>query len=63
MENKFKSIFDDITDLEFEQMLKECGIEYKKVKPGEGRLFIDGKRITVEDMKTVSLFNENNKII
>jgi len=60
LEDKYKSIFDNITDEEFENILKECGFKYEKVEKGKGGLFIDGKRITVEDMEKVSLFNQSN---
>lgn len=50
MEDKYKSIFDNITDEEFENILKECGLQYKKVEKGNGGLFTEGKPITGEDM-------------
>lgn len=53
---RYKSIFDNLTDEEFEDILDECGFRYEKVKKGEGGLFIDGKRITIEDMNKNSLF-------
>lgn len=58
--NKYKSIFDNMTDKEFEDILKEAGFKYEKVKKGKGGLFIDDKRITAEDMAKVSLFNRSN---
>lgn len=45
MKKEFKSIFDGITDAEFESMLNESGFSYKKVAPGEGGLKINGKRV------------------
>lgn len=40
-----KSIFENITNEEFEKMLKESGYEYKKVKEGEGGVYVNGKKI------------------
>lgn len=42
--NKYNSIFDGITDSEFEEMLKECRFEYKKVEQGKGGLFISNNK-------------------
>lgn len=50
MTDKYNSIFNGITDEEFEQFLKECGFEYEKVEKGKGGLFIDGKRVTLEEL-------------
>lgn len=50
MNNKYDSIFDGITDSEFEETLKECGFEYEKVELGKGGLFVDGNRITIKDI-------------
>ena len=51
-----KSIFEGLTDEEFEDILKDCGFKYEKVEKGQGGLFVDGKRITIEDLNKVSLF-------
>lgn len=40
MNDKYKSIFDNITDEELEDMFKECGFEYTKVEKGQGGLKI-----------------------
>lgn len=56
--NKYDSIFDDITDLEFEEMLKECGFEYEKVKPGKGGLFINGSKVDKDEF----CLNEFSKV-
>lgn len=56
---KIKSIFQGITDEEFENMLKECGFDYKRVEKGKGGLFVGDKRITIEDMEKVSLFSKS----
>lgn len=50
MENKFESIFSNLTDSQFEDILKECGFKFKKVQ-GEGGLFIGGKRIYSHELK------------
>lgn len=46
-----KSIFDNMTDEEFENILIENGFKYKKVEKGKGGLIINGikvdKKITV----------------
>lgn len=39
--NEDKSIFDNLTDEEFENILKECGFKYKKVDKGKGGLYIN----------------------
>lgn len=44
-ENNLTSIFDNISDSEFEDMLKKCGFDYKKVEPGNGGLIINGEQI------------------
>jgi hypothetical protein len=41
--NEIDSIFENMTDDEFEQTLKECGFKYTKVNKGEGGLVIDDK--------------------
>lgn len=38
MNDKYKSIFDNITDEELEDTFKECGFEYTKVEKGQGEL-------------------------
>lgn len=60
MEDKYKSIFENMTDEGLENMFKECGFKYEKVEKGKGGLFVDGKRITAEDMEKASLFNQSN---
>lgn len=39
-DNKYKSIFDGMTDEEFEVILEESGFKYKKVEPGKGSIKI-----------------------
>lgn len=53
MAYRYDSIFDDITDEEFEHMLKECGLQYEKVEKGKGGLFIGGKRVTLEELDKI----------
>ena len=48
--NKLDSIFENMSDLEFEEILKDCGFEYEKVEKGQGGLFIDGKRILPDEL-------------
>ena len=43
---KNNSIFDEITDLEFEEILNECGFNYTKVEKGNGGLFINNTKIS-----------------
>lgn len=50
MMNKYKSIFDNLTDSQFEEILKECGFNFKKVD-GEGGLFINGERIYSDELE------------
>lgn len=50
MKNNFESIFDNLNDSQFEDILKECGFKFKKVE-GEGGLFIDGKRVYSHELK------------
>ncbi|MDB2160496.1 MULTISPECIES: hypothetical protein [Clostridium] len=45
---KYDSIFDNISDFQFEEMLKECGFDYKKVEPGKGSLSINGIEVTID---------------
>lgn len=56
IEENCKSIFDNITDEDFEDILKECGFKYEKVENGKGGLFVSGERITIEDLNKYSLF-------
>lgn len=42
---EFSSIFDDISNFQFENMLKECGFSYKKVVPGNGGLILNGVNV------------------
>lgn len=42
---EYVSIFDNITDEEFEEILKECNFDYKRVKQGQGGLYINGKKV------------------
>lgn len=48
--DRYKSIFDNLTDLEFEEILEECGFKYTKVE-GKGGLYINGKNITSQELK------------
>jgi hypothetical protein len=50
MSKNYDSIFDNLTDEEFEEFLKECNFKYEKVEKGQGGLFIDGKRVTLEEL-------------
>lgn len=50
IENRFESIFNNLTDSEFEDILKECGFEFKKVE-GEGGLFIGGERVYSHELR------------
>lgn len=38
-----KEFFDNMTDQEFESLLDDMGVNYTKVKPGEGGITHDGK--------------------
>lgn len=40
-DGRYKSIFDNLTDEEFEDILKEYGFKYRKVDKGKGGLYID----------------------
>ncbi|NFN81854.1 hypothetical protein FDB25_15805 [Clostridium botulinum] len=53
----FDSIFDNISDLEFEEMLKECGFEYRKVEPGKGGLCINGVKVE-PDIFSIDLYEK-----
>lgn len=50
MENRYESIFNDLTDSKFEDILKKCGFKFKKVD-GEGGLFIDGERVYSHELR------------
>lgn len=54
---KFNSIFDNIDNLEFESMLKECGFDYKKVEPGKGGLYINGIKVK-KDLVSSDLYEK-----
>lgn len=51
MRNKYESIFENITNDEFEQILKECGFNYEKVEEGKGGLFIAGERVYSSELR------------
>lgn len=53
MADRYDSVLNGITDEEFEQLLKECGVEYEKVEKGKGGLFIGGKRVTLEELDKI----------
>jgi len=40
-DDRYKSIFDNLTDEEFEDILKEYGFKYRKVDKGKGGLYIN----------------------
>lgn len=40
---KLDSIFDNMSDKEFEDILNKYGFKYEKVEPGKGEMFIDGE--------------------
>ena len=50
MKKKFESIFENLGDEEFEDVLNECGFEFKKVD-GKGGLKINGENISSEMLK------------
>lgn len=50
MRNKYESIFNNLTDSKFEDILNQCGFDFKKVD-GEGGLFIDGERVYSYELK------------
>lgn len=50
MRNKYESIFNNLTDSKFEDILNQCGFNFKKID-GEGGLFIDGKRVYSHELK------------
>lgn len=51
-ENKYKSIFDGLTDLEFEKILNDCGFKYTKVEQGKGGLYINGEQVSSKSIKS-----------
>lgn len=53
MADRYDSVLNGITDEEFEELLKECGVEYEKVEKGKGGLFIGGKRVTLEELDKI----------
>ena len=57
MKDKYKSIFDNITDEEFEEMLQAHGIEYEKVEKGQGGLFIGGKKVTIKELENIKSYD------
>ena len=47
MTNKLESIFDNLSDVEFEDILKRCNLSFEKVEKGQGGLFINGEKVEV----------------
>ena len=45
MTTNLENMFNDMTDVELEKWLIECGISYEKVEKGKGGVFIDGVNI------------------
>lgn len=62
-ENNLTSIFDNISDSEFEDMLKKCGFDYKKVEPGNGGLIINGERIERYDYSEEKIISKTFELI
>ena len=64
MNKKYESIFDNLSDLEFEEVLNKCGFKFEKVE-GKGGLFINNEQITSSDLKeeydNLILNNTNNE--
>ena len=52
MDNKLESIFDNLSDVEFEEILKKCGFKYEKVEKGHGGLFINGEKVEVNELSS-----------
>ncbi|MDK0942050.1 hypothetical protein QTH11_14545 [Clostridium perfringens] len=50
MMRKYESIFENLTDSQFEDILKDCGFTFEKTN-GEGGLFIGGERIPSYKLK------------
>ncbi|MFC0903734.1 hypothetical protein ACFHWD_03400 [Clostridium sp. MT-14] len=46
-----QSYFDNLSDEDFEELLNKFGFKYTKVKPGEGGVFIKGKKLKNEDFE------------
>lgn len=61
--NEYNSIFDNLTDIKFEEMLKDSGFEFTKVD-GKGGLYVNGEQISSHSLKeeydTLKMFVENN---
>lgn len=51
MKNRFESIFNNLTDSEFEDILRESGLKFKKVNKNEGGLFIAGKKVSSNELR------------
>ena len=62
MSKNLDSIFDNITDEEFKQFLKDCNFKYEKVERGQGGLFIEGKRVTLEELDYNRFLNRDRII-
>jgi len=50
MTNKLESIFDNLSDSEFEDILKCCNLSFKKVEKGQGGLFINGEKVEAHEL-------------
>ena len=55
--SRLESIFDNMTDEEFEEILDECGFKYEKVEKGQGGLFIGGRRILYDELHNITKLN------
>ena len=60
MEKKFESIFENLSDKEFEDILSECEFKFKKVD-GKGGLKINGENISSEMLRKEILEYLKNK--
>ena len=50
MKDKLESMFDDLSDEEFEDILKQCNLNFEKVEQGQGGLFIDGEKVEAHEL-------------
>ena len=60
MANKLESIFDNLSDVEFEDILKRCNLSFEKVEKGQGGLFINGEKVEANELPSFIPRSYNN---
>lgn len=56
-----KGVFNDISNEELEKLLTDCGLNFKKVQPGNGGIFIGPEETNIRDLE--HQYHQNTKDI